>query len=277
MTAALLIIILLLPASAFVRRGVRLYQMAGDSIWDAANAAKQPSPLLLVNLPMRITPRERLYPLGFEGVTPLPMRVSADDLVYVHTGRRGAARAIAFGVVANEAPPGYTYQLFGPQGGWEEIIAAVRRGETVYLTRYESDRIHLVEAGAAAPSIPSEPLASFGERIALMAAGATCDPAGQVRLTAHWQVTAAVETDATVFAHLLDADGALVTQAAGSPLRQMLPFWLLWPGETVRDVRDFAPVLPGAYTIRLGVWDLATGAQWPAGPPADVLLPVLCP
>ncbi len=112
-----------------------------------------------------------------------------------------------------------------------------------------------------------------------MDATATCDQTGRVHLTAYWQVEAQVETDATVFAHLLGPDDALVTQIDGYPLLQMLPFWLWNPGEVARDLRHFAPVPAGDYTIRLGMWDLATGDSWPAPAQPDgvVRLPVHCP
>jgi len=110
---------LLAPAALFVRDGVRLYGMAGESIWDASAAAGRGQPVLLVNLPTRIKPRSRMYPLGFEGITPLPARVTADNLVYVHTGIHDAAAAVSFGSAAPESPPGYRYQLFGRPVGWE--------------------------------------------------------------------------------------------------------------------------------------------------------------
>ncbi|MGD8997860.1 MAG: hypothetical protein PVH80_07100, partial [Anaerolineae bacterium] len=138
---------LLVPAAVFVRRGLGLYHMAGQSIWAAASAAAREHPVLLVNLPRRITPRGRLYPLGFEGVTPLPMRVTADGLTYVHTGVRDAAEAVAFGVVATDQPTDYTYELFGSVVGWEELAASARLAHRVYLARYESLGIPLIEAG----------------------------------------------------------------------------------------------------------------------------------
>jgi hypothetical protein len=283
----ILLVALLIPAAVFVRHGMRLYGMAGESIWETAEAATREQPLLLVNLPMRITPRNRTYPLGFEGITPLPMRVTADGLVHVHTGIQNAAEAVAFGIATVDEPPDYTYQLFGQAVGWEELMAAVRQTRAVYLTQYEPDRIHLVEAGASpSPGPPpvvegeggegehcGEPLARFGDRVTLLDAACTCDETGQVHLTAYWRVELAVKTDATVFAHLLSPDGTLVAQADGYPLLGMLPFWLWEPGEVVRDVRHFDPVPAGEYTVRLGMWELATGEHWPAtGYPGGVLL-----
>ncbi len=135
---------LLVPAVVFVRDGMRLYRMAGESIWDAAKAAAHEQPLLFVNLPKRITPRGRVYPLGFEGITPLPARVTAERLVYVHAGIHDAAEAVAFGIVATDQPAGYDYKLFGQLlVGWEELAAAARQARAVYLARYEAGRIHL--------------------------------------------------------------------------------------------------------------------------------------
>lgn len=263
--AATLLVALITPAVVFVRDGVRLYAMTGESIWGAAEAALRERPVLLVNLPMRITPTSRTYPLGFEGVTPLPARVTAEGLVYVHTGIHDAAEAVAFGIVAVDEPPDYTYQLFGRPAGWEELADTIRQARAVHLTRYEPDRIHLIEAGAAGEiALPGEPLTRFGERVALLDAVCTCDEAGQVHLTAHWRAEADVERDMTVFAHLLGPEGTLVTQADGHPLLGMFPFWLWQPGEVVRDVRHFDTQQPGEYSVALGVWDPTSGARLPA-------------
>jgi len=289
----ILLVALLAPAGLFVRAGMRLYEMAGESIWGAARvakgedvargedaAAREPG-VLLVNLPLRITPDERVYPLGFEGITPLPARVTAEELVYVHTGIHDAAEAVAFGIATVNESPGYTYRLFGQEVGWEELAAAVRRARDVYLTRYEPGRIHLIEAGGPGRegSAAGEPLARFGERVALLDAACTCDEDGRVRLTARWRVEEAVKTDVTIFAHLLDPQGTIFAQADGHPLLGMLPFWLWEPGETMRDVRHFDAVPDGEYTIRLGMWKQATGERWPAAgyPDGVLLLPVRCP
>ncbi|MCX7682972.1 MAG: hypothetical protein N2508_13570, partial [Anaerolineae bacterium] len=272
---------LLIPAAVFVRRGVGLYQMAGESLWEAIAVAPRDHPLLLVNMPMHITPRTRVYPLGFEGVTPLPKRVTAEALIYVHTGLRHAADGVSFGIVATDAPSGYDYQTFGRPVGWEELAAAIRRSQTVYLTRYETERIYLSEAGgpSALPGGGRQAQATFGGRVVLLHSSCHCDREGRVHLTGYWQLAEEVAADATVFAHLLGPDGAIVAQADGYPLLEMFPFRFWHSSEIIRDVRHFDPVPPGEYTIRLGVWDLATGERWPAPghPEGTVLIPVRCP
>ena len=278
--AVVLLALACAPAAAFIRNGMTLYRIGGESIMGAAEAATRERPALLVNLPMRLTPRRRIYPLGLEGVTPLPPLVTAEELVYAHTGVHDAAEAIAFGIVATDAPPGYTYRLFGRSVGWEELAATVRQAGAVYLTRYEARRIYLVEAGAGdVATPPGEPLARFGERVALLDATYTCDESGRVHLTVYWRAEVSIETDATVFAHLTGPDGTLAAQADGYPLLGMLPFWLWEPGQVVRDARHFDPVPAGEYTIRLGMWESATGTRWLAAgyPDGVVPLPVPCP
>jgi hypothetical protein len=280
LATASILALALIPAGLFVRDGIHLYQMAGESIWDAAQAAVRDRPILLVNLPWQIVPQQRVYPLGFEGVTPLPARVTAEELVYVHTRIRAGAEAVSFGVVAPQPTPKRSYQLYGDPVGWQELARAARQASTIYLARYEPDRIHLVEAGAVGvPAPPGGPVAHFGEQATLLEATPTCDDAGRVHLTAYWQVESAVETDATVFAHLLDAEGVLAGQADGYPLLGMQPFWVWRPGEVVRDVRHFEPVPAGEYTVQLGLWEPATGKRWPAEGHADgvVRVPVHCP
>ena len=271
---------LLIPAASFVRDGVRLYHMAGEAIWKAAETVTDGQRVLLVNLPRRITPNRRLYPLGFEGVTPLPMRVTADGLTYVHTGVRDVAEAVAFGIVATDQVKPYTYQLFGQAVGWQEVAAAAREAEAVYLTRYEPERIRLVDAGGIdAASVNADTQARFGGRIDLLRMSHTCDREGRIRLTTWWRARSDVDVDVSVFAHLVGPGGEIAAQADGRPLLGMLPFWLWESGEVVRDVRYFPPVQSGAYTVRLGIWEPATGTRWSVTGFADdaVSFEVRCP
>lgn len=270
---------LLMPATLFVRQGVDLYALAGESIWDAVAAAQRGTPVLLVNLPQRITPDNRTYPLGFEGVTPLPARVQPAEIILTHTGIPDGAKAVSFGVVAPAQPAGYTYQLYGEPVDWVTLVDAIAQAESVYLTQYEPERITLEEAGGTGEDPSSgEPVATFGRQVQLLAAEAKCDESDGIRLLITWRLTEPSPADATVFAHLLDGQGTLVAQADGYPLLGMVPFWMWEPGPTLRDVRTFsAPA--GTYTIRLGVWEPATGERWEAAghPDSLVLLPVTCP
>jgi len=267
------------PAVCFVRRSMALYTMTGQTLWAAVEAAERQAPLLFVNLPASVEPTERTYPLGFEGVVPLPKRVAASQLIYVHTGQPDAAAALAMGVAATDAPPGYTYRVYGPPGGYEELLAAARQARAVYVARYQPEAIPLVEVGAVGLAVPTAPtLARFEGGLELLAASAACDAGGQVQVRLDWRTPQRVETDVSVFAHLLDEGDALAAQADGYPLAGMAPFWLWQSGETVRDVRTLAAG-PGRYRVRLGLWEPATGRRWAVeGAPDGLLyLPVDCP
>jgi hypothetical protein len=269
-----------LSSACYVLSGMELYDAAGEVLWQAVDAGRDGSAVLLVNLPMRLTPTGRIYPLGFEGFIPLTPEVTADDLVYVHTGQRGVADAAAFGIALGEARKDYRVEVFGPPLGWEELAAAVRQARSVYLTRYDSQCMRLFEVGGpAAAGAIDDPLARFGEELTLLDMTAVCSGDSRVQVTASWRMERAVAADATVFAHLVDWDGTLVSQADGYPLGGLLPFWLWEAGETMRDERVFPPVEPGEYSVRLGLWELATGVRWPAEgwPDGAVLVPVSCP
>jgi hypothetical protein len=92
-----------------------------------------------------------------------------------------------------------------------------------------------------------------------------------------------VRTDATIFAHLLSGDGTIVAQADGHPLHGMLPMWLWDTGDAYVDVRRFGErsqiECHAGCSIRLGIWEPATGTRWTvAGRRGDsVLIPVPCP
>jgi hypothetical protein len=204
----------------------------------------------------------------------------------VHTGIPDAAQAVSFGVVAPELPPEYGFELHGTSVGWQELGDLARQAQTVLLTQYEPTRIHLVEAGAVGEDAPTgTPLATFGHssgeggRLALLNATPVCSENGRVRLTLLWQAETNISRDVTLFAHLLDTSGTLVAQADGYPLLGMQPFWTWRPGDIVRDERYFAPAPGHDYTIRLGIWELATQEHWHAEshPDGVVVLRVRCP
>ena len=216
-------------------------------------------PVLFVNLPGRITPRARLYPLGHEGVIPLPPPTNADLLVQVHTGRKGVAFERMYGAVLPPLP--YSVELAGAPLAVDDLRAAKR----VLLLAHRDGPMQMEEAGAVLP--PREagpPLASFDQQIAALSVSCTRRGPHQVSLAIEWQASGLVVGNPTVFAHLLAADGSLVTQADGYPLRGLYPFKQWRPEEIVHDLRTFDDVPPGPAVVALGVWDPAAGVRWEA-------------
>jgi hypothetical protein len=257
---------------------MHMYSMAGEAIWAAATAGAENSPALFVNLPRRLTPTSRTYPLGFEGITPLPQRVTASQMVAVNTGVQAAADAMAFGIVATDAPDGYTYQLHGREVGWQAVAEDSRAADSVYLTRYGAEAIVVAEAGG--PATPAESFAqiqaTFDDSIGIVSATATCTQTKLIKLTTVWQALDIVGTDVTIFAHLRPLrvpESLPQAQADGYTLLGMKPFWLYEANEAVRDVRYLPVSAAGPYEISIGLWEPTTGRRWTPEPPhADALV-----
>ena len=82
-----------------------------------------------------------------------------------------------------------------------------------------------------------------------------------------WWEGGGTPADATLFIHLLDIDGQQIDQADGPTLGGAwpLPAWVA--GQPFSETRRFSSVttpLAGAYTLRLGWYDPATGQRLPA-------------
>lgn len=81
-------------------------------------------------------------------------------------------------------------------------------------------------------------------------------------LILYWQSLTPVATDYILFLHLLDANGNLITQADAPPTNNAYPTSWWSPGEIIAD-RHLLPALTGPTTLRLGLYDLASGQRLP--------------
>jgi hypothetical protein len=110
--------------------------------------------------------------------------------------------------------------------------------------------------------------------------GDACPPAlaggTGLALTLYWQALAPVPTSYTVFTHLTGPDGSIQGQQDNPPVMGTYPTSEWSPGETIVDkyviiVARGAP--PGDYSLRVGLYDPATGERVAAtdesGPLAD--------
>jgi hypothetical protein len=251
----------LVPAGWFVTGRMALLDQVGDVMWDVVDLAKEDPPLLAVNLPARVTPPERLYPLGHEGVIPMPLppRVDAGDLVAAHSGEPNAAFERAWGPVLPSLP--YRLNPLGEPLAPEDLVTAAQ----VALVEYTPDTMALRRAGAVDPTSTGEsPRVRFGDRLLLLSAACTRTGDGTVTLVTRWQVEAPLDGYPTIFAHLLGPDGGLLAQADGDPLRGLYPFNQWGPDQVVEDVRTFEDAPREGERVMLGVWDPTAGQRWPA-------------
>jgi hypothetical protein len=116
--------------------------------------------------------------------------------------------------------------------------------------------------------VPDHPLsASLGSAIALD--GFSLDPGAQVKaglpltLTLYWR---SVEPAGQfkVFVHVLDASDKIVAQNDGEPVGNLWPTHLWKPGDVIPDERVIASlsdVVPGQYTLQVGMYDARTGTR----------------
>ncbi|MBZ0302984.1 MAG: hypothetical protein K8J31_24780 [Anaerolineae bacterium] len=106
--------------------------------------------------------------------------------------------------------------------------------------------------------LPSE--VRLGEALALD--GYRIDVQGTtLRLLLVWQALVEVETDYTVFVHVLDDSGAIIAQRDVMPVTGSYPTSLWAAGEYVLDEHVFEDLPPGRYHLRVGLYDQADGVR----------------
>jgi hypothetical protein len=257
--------------AAYVRDKMDLAKTMAGPLWGtmrAAEAHDDADRLLYLNVPAWIAPREPTYRVGTEGLTFIPEYVRVQDFVYVNSKSELSVRAAMFDPAKQEWPAFIGYA--GESLDWSTLAGEIRRANGVYLTTYEEDGLRFVEAGALEAegrTLETNPVAGFfGEQIGLLDYQAD-QFNNHLILTLWWYSERSVDRDVTVFVHVYDQGGQLVTQGDGYPLVGLFPPSQWHPGDLVRDVRHL--VLPvdmqgGIYTVAVGWYDTATGQRLPA-------------
>lgn len=106
----------------------------------------------------------------------------------------------------------------------------------------------------------------FGGAIALTHARVVPEQE-ETRVTLCWQALKPVSTDYTVFVHLYDGTGALVSNDDSQPMRGAFPTSSWQPGDIVLDTHRLSSLPhPGktAYRIAVGLYNLLDGTRLPA-------------
>lgn len=87
-----------------------------------------------------------------------------------------------------------------------------------------------------------------------------------LQLTLEWFAQQAVPAEYTVYAHLVDANGALVKQQDNPPVHGYYPTTLWQPGERIVDdyELDLKSLPAGTYTLLVGMYESSTGTRLPA-------------
>ncbi len=249
---------ILLPALGYHEHITRLYRLMDtlyDEVFEVARA-RPDTPLTFINLPSALTWRERTFPLVTDNVVFVPEQYTTFRLfLLVNVGERDAEVA-TYAALYQETDP--FWLSLGPwidEGAIRDFVAE----RATYLARYDeaAHRFHLLEAGTITPTAAtvSPPLVRFEDGTQLLDAQLAPLDGARRQLTLHW--LAAGPREATVFVHVVGADGQLLTQADGASLAGLVPLRRWEAGDRIVDVRTFR--LPddyrGRFTVRVGLYE----------------------
>jgi len=83
-------------------------------------------------------------------------------------------------------------------------------------------------------------------------------------VTLYWRAAQTPAADATVFMHLLDANGGQAAAYDGPPAGGLLPASAWEPGEIVVDRRALKPGAGGPFRVAVGLYDAQSLRRYPA-------------
>jgi hypothetical protein len=161
-----------------------------------------------------------------------------------------------------DLPPGrYRLDLGLYPSGQPGLTLPVEGGDRLPLAMLTIGEV------TAPPSPATLAGVTFGDQIRLLGYDLQRDDGGPqptIRLTLHWQAIAPVNRTYTVFVHLLDAGGAIVTQDDALPGDPFFPTSTWLPDEIVLDSHLLA--LPGDaptgdYTLLAGLYHRPSGER----------------
>jgi hypothetical protein len=260
--AVALLLAALLPPLWFVRRVTAVHRMTGDLLWETIAAAEAQPDTLVVNLPGRVTPDERVYPLMHEGIIPIPPPTSGEIFVAAHTEESQGFWGRSLGAVIPELP--YAIEPADPPLGPEDLRSASR----VLLVRYAPTEMHLLDAGVIREGgADAELLATFQPGSGPPVVGiesAACRWTGpeEVSVEVTWLALGSVEGRPTVFTHWLGPTELLDTQADGEPLRGLYPLSSWQRGERISETRVLQGITAREGKVSLGIWNPSAGTRW---------------
>ncbi len=193
-----------------------------------------------VNVPRGLMWEDRTYALTTDDVLFVPPYSNLTEWVTVNRGYRNID-AVTVSAIAEQTDPTWL-----TQGPWLDPATfrewALERDD-LWVVRYDRDaeQFTLEPIGALRPPEDCEgtrPLATFEAGPLLNSATIESMADGRWQLILDWSARSPVE--ATIFVHVVDEHGVLVTQADGYALGGALPpaFWQ--PGDQVHDIRTLA-------------------------------------
>ena len=141
-------------------------------------------------------------------------------------------------------------------------------------------KIGLLPEAARPATAPERPLnVELGDRILLLGYSLRRSNTA-LEVVLQWKAVRYVDTDYTVFVHLLDPSGVIVAQHDGEPSEGLASTSIWVPGQAIRDEHRLllpSDMAPGTYTLVCGMYDQAkrerlTITDGPVSQPGDSLI-----
>jgi hypothetical protein len=168
----------------------------------------------------------------------------------------------------------YRYPSLEPLGGPADIgLLAVKNPDSVQM-EFPTD----AQSSTGALTITD---VEFGDRIMLLGYDVELVEDNELGLVLYWQAERPLDQNWTVFVHVVDGAGALVTQLDSQPRDGRYPTSVWDPGEVVDDSLTLTlplDLLEGEYQVILGLYSVESGERLPVldgeGNPVGDSIPV---
>ncbi|MDW8068918.1 MAG: hypothetical protein RML46_08400 [Anaerolineae bacterium] len=272
--AGLAVLSIAMSGFVFIRQRAAIYEEMGRWIAQFVQGVRSvsaPGPVLCVNCPEFLAPREPTFAVGHEGV-PICAGHQLGDLFWVNTREERKVTGLVFPDL--QRPWKYHYGSAGEAHTWISLQEPLRKADAVLLTEYWGDKIAVYPVGMLAMNDASPAdtfIAEFGSRIRLLSAEVERE-GEMVRVELYWQAVTPVEEDMTVFLHVLDPSGRLVAQRDGYPLMGLSRPVAWRQGDIWQDLR-WLRLPEGGYQFLVGLYTVEGGMRIPATDPAGRRFP----
>jgi hypothetical protein len=262
--SGVLVAAILMQNALFLYTRKTLHDQAMPAIWDVINSGQQAgneAKLLVINAPDQITPKWREFPVGFFRAVLMPVSVDLGQYVELQKGVRPQTQSLTVPALAHLEDYPYNVDMRGEAADQAKLSAAIRNADRVFMAEYDpSGAVKIVETGRLTAQKSSQSIATFDGRLQL---AETALDADNHHLTLIWNCLGPLSPDETIFVHVFDAQGQLITQSDGAPVHSLFPLSECQPGEQIRDIRSLAlPANP--VTVKVGVYNRVNGQRLPA-------------
>jgi hypothetical protein len=160
----------------------------------------------------------------------------------------------------------------GGQPGFLELATEPVSGSATawWLAPQIDSRSSWLLAALPAEAAGQPAAVTFGDGVQLAGFaldGSDRQPGQPLEVKLYWQTVAPIDAQATIFVHLLDESGAIITQHDAPPLDGAYPISTWQPDRVIADIRRLDlpdDAAPGPYRLAVGLYDPVTLVRWPA-------------